>query len=168
MAYLASGDVTVFPSTVRGNTQRSARLISEENLVNIVNKLVDKDAFVISQDAGLEYLEFIVNGYYFKVNYSNLIQLFPSSNDIYASIITGITGDNADKYTVLIGQDSQSNYEGVAFSGTEPAGELQEGQTRYNLKILTKSGGSWVIPKESLIKLKGFRIQDINVDGGEI
>ncbi len=165
MAYLASGDVTVFPSTVRGNTQRSARLISEENLVNIVNKLVDKDAFVISQDAGLEYLEFIVNGYYFKVNYSKLIQLFPSSNDIYASIITGV---NADNYTVLIGQDGQSSYEGVSFSSSEPAGELQSGQIRYNLKILTKLGGNWTIPKESLIKLKGFRIQDINVDGGEI
>ena len=165
MAYLASSDVTVFPSTVRGNTQRSARLISEENLVNIVNKLVDKDAFVISSEVGLQFLEFIINGYYFKVNYANLIQQFPYSTDIFASIITGV---NADAYTVLFGQDSQSNYEGVAFSGSEPAGELPDGQTRYNLKILTKSGGNWVIPKESLIKLKGFRIQDINVDGGEI
>lgn len=176
MSNLASEKISVFPSTKRGNTERSARLISEENLVNIINKLVDKDSFVISgsPDTALSdtYIEFIIHGYYFKADREALIEQFTNSLNIYAVIYTENTESG---YTVLKGQDTggvNSTYKGVHFFNNENGNstDFENGDTRYCLLLLSRASTNddWYVPKESMLNIKGFRIQDINVDGGEI
>ena len=176
MSNVLSANINVFPSTKRGNYQRSARLISESNLVGIVNKLLDSDKFVITQNvSGIAPLtspfEINIHGYYFIIDTCNLIitSVSPSSSNtsIWANIITGVT----DGYTELVGQDSggdNSTYGGISFSldGAETSA-LSAGQTRYSLKILEKSGNDWVIPQDSSVKYSATRFMG-NIDGGVI
>lgn len=73
MSNIASNLIEVFPSTKRtAEYQKSARQLSEKNLVSIINKLIDTDAFVITSPGTVTNLtmgiEFNMHGYYFKVS----------------------------------------------------------------------------------------------------
>ena len=168
MSTVASNAITVFPSTKRGSTQRSARLISEENLVNIINKLVDKDSFVVSTNDGLSSISpfmFNIHGYLFTVSaLSNITTSFSSANEIYAYIIT----ETNDGYTELKGQDADSQYNGVNFvSAISDFPAIGATEHLYSLQILQKVSGSWVIPNASMVKYNGVNIFG-DVDGGEV
>ena len=79
--YIASGNISVFPATKRGEAYiKKSRLMSEENLVGIINRLVDKEAFCITKEYGSNLpFEFNIFGYYFKVNRGDSI------TDIFSS-----------------------------------------------------------------------------------
>lgn len=188
MPNLYSQEIQVFPSTKRGVYQRSSRLISEENLTNIVNKLIDKDAFVIRHDTPYmaehadDPLQFNIHGYYFLIPHaSSVINLVGNTDSIYANIITDtatVTVEgNTYEYTELYGQDTGSAvswYTGVSFTPNAPdTSALTETQTRYSLKILERDNhmyGDWRIPNESMYKYEGQSVfGDINlIDGGVV
>ena len=70
--YLPSGNVKIFPTTLRAKTDPSSRMMTEYNLTSIVNRLTDRKSFVISSNDDnynfdLGRFEFNINGYYIAV-----------------------------------------------------------------------------------------------------
>ena len=181
--YPSSGSVKVFPTTKRGDQQRSARFITEKNIVNLVNNLLDKDSFIITKkvsndfDIATENLEFNIGGYYFKVDeidtiISNLISgIQPQIGDcVWANIFTYYTGEYEELYgydeVVTINEESLSVYKGLTFSyGLDGIGSAK------SLKILECVGFKdvdganipvWSIPDDSLLKYSFDRIFDLD------
>lgn len=175
MSYLASNKIQVFPSTKRGSYQPSARLMSEASLVNIVNKLIDTDGFVVTPDEDVvttnssgtitgqvtnKPFEFNIKGYYFIVSsLSDLISGFGSYTNIYAKIHLNTT----DNYVELAEQDDDNQYKGINFVTSVPS---SPSAGDYYLWLLAKPGSYWVVPIDSRVKF----VYDfaIGVDGGDL
>lgn len=177
MSNIASNLIEVFPSTKRtAEYQKSARQLSEKNLVSIINKLIDTDAFVITSAGTIANtsigIEFNMHGYYFKVSsIQSIIDATSNPDSIYANII--IESDD-DGYTELSGQDTvatPSMYNGISFTANSAADTaLKATQQRFSLLLLRKNGSNWEIPVESTVKFLGSRIFGAiaKVDGGEV
>lgn len=167
--YLNSSAIDVFPTTKRSVAYRSARLLTEENIVNIVNRLLDVDSFVMTPvyEASKPF-DINIHGYYIHINnIDNLTESFSSSNSVYASI--KIVKDN--DYLELSGTDTllpdiqseETVYDGVSFSDSEPTA-VAEGE--YYLKILEKKGNTWSIPFDSQYKYSGAKFKVTEIDSG--
>ena len=180
--YPASDSIEVFPTTKRGDNQKSARLITEQSFVNIVNRLLDIKSFVITRQFSYSMgdserpsirnassLEFNICGYYFKLaDTAAMVNNFIDSvydngstiikgTSIYANIHTFMTGD----YEELYGTDNDGTYDGLVLTLNKPLLS-----TDKYLKILEYDGSNWIIPEESLYKYTYDRIGYI--DCGEI
>lgn len=165
MSYLATEQVTVFPSTKRADKQVSARLMTEQAIVGIVNRLIDRDGFVVTTDDELQSDEhvfaFNIHGYYFEISsYAELKALFnddKNAMNIYAHIFIDTTGN----YTELFGQDDNGKYQGLQFSYD---GKVKNSNNReeHKLLLLTREAfeSRWFVPNESRIKFE--------LDGGVI
>lgn len=180
MAYLSSENVRVFPSTKRGSKQVTARLLSEQTISSIVNKFLDTDGFVITneEDFALENpLEFNIHGYYFWVNnVQAIINSLPSTSTlIYANIILKEEGN----YLQLQGQDDEtidpttsivtaSIYQGLNFTSQTPLQPQADEEVHYLLLLKRDSSESdWYIPADSRYKFTKESL-DIEIDGGII
>lgn len=182
MSYLGTDKIIVFPSARRVNKQASARLMSESSFVNIINKLIETDGFVITPEIdeapgylSEESFEFNIHGYYFKVEHAqDIINLFDSNtnvNSIYANIYLDKNGN----FYELKGQDYDSNgswvYQGVTFSDTNLSESSGQDKADYSLLLFNRESDTygslqWVVPIESRIKfMYSFAL---GVDGGEI
>ena len=63
----SSNQVTVFPCVNRDSSYLSAsKLMSEQNITNIIKSITDKDSYIISWKEGL--LKCVVKGYYFEIS----------------------------------------------------------------------------------------------------
>lgn len=173
MAFLRTEEVKVFPSTRRVNKQTSARLITEQSMVGLINQLVDSDGFVITTEvpnpvSSTDLFEFNIHGYYFSVNFSSLLTLGTNWDDIWGVITLDTTTD----YIELVGQDTTTDqnpdenssyqYEGINFQSS-----ASTSANTYSLHLLTKSGSTWIIPADSRIKFVESSL-DIDIDGGVI
>ena len=142
-SYLASNKIDVFPSTHRAGYETTARLITEANLINLINQLLDRESFIITNEENFSTatdLEFNIHGYYFKANKAALLALdaFPSANDIIeASITLSSSGD----YTTLSGSDESSEYKGLAFNIVSQA--TDDTSTTFYLPIVKYENNSW-------------------------
>lgn len=67
--YLNSNQLKVFPVTNKPSEPQS-RLTTEYNITNLINRLLDKKSFVITDNTALDTdpLEFTINGYYISIN----------------------------------------------------------------------------------------------------
>jgi len=176
----SSTNITVFPSSKRATSNvtttrsKSARLMSEYNLISLVNTILDVKSFVISNNETFDStntIDFNICGYYFKVDdMADIITSNTNNFDIYANISFA----TADGYTELQGQDSDGDngsYTGVDFSFGSPT-------TANNLKLLKYNSlsSSYYIPEESKLKYNVSGIRDENnnkidftiIDGGTI
>lgn len=167
-----SNNILVFPTTKREVNDRKARLLTEQNIVGIVNRLLDVDSFVITKNFNINgSFEFNIHGYFFKIDdIGDIIELIVnseasggtpiSSGDcIYANIHTFVTGD----YEELYGIDENGSYDGVVFTINEP---LQN--TNKFLKILEYSSSyGWSVPDSSYAKFDGNSLID-PLDCGEL
>lgn len=174
MSYLATENVVVFPSTKRANNQVSARLLTEQAIVGIVNKLIESDGFVITPDEKVfdsHYFEFNIHGYYFKVSavklITDLFNLDGNVLNIYGNIIIEKSGN----YDELFGQDDDNQYKGIQFTSTPLEDTSKE---IYSLLLFTRDNadGDWYVPTSSRIR---YTFNSINIstanadlDGGEI
>ena len=179
-AKINSDNIVVFPTSHRGAKQRSARLISESNLIGLANRLLDKDSFVISDSiVSSEPFEFNIHGYYFKITSGTAMTNLASSiggNDIWATIeLETTTTATLDTFVELKGSDEEVSggyeYGGVVFSDENlvlPTDTTNT--TKFSLKILTKSGSTYVVPSDSKIKYKASKVfGDITtIDGGDV
>lgn len=184
MAYLASDKINVFPSTKRGNVQVSARLMSESSMVDIVNRLIDTEGFVITQGSTLggasvddtsplaidtNSYEFNIFGYYFKIDkIQDITSLFDNTIvNIYAKITTSAISA-INNYIELMGQDVNDVYEGVVFEGktSNQTPPTPASNNEHILWILTKNSSGWWVPLDSRVKF----VYDfaIGVDGGNL
>ena len=184
---LNSNNIQVFPTTKRSGTDKRSKLLSEANLTNIVNMLLDKKAFIITDVGSREIqnnsdeiiiesdaeLEFNILGYYFKVDNTKAIldKLFDSytdlvnnlSNDRYLPIYANISTVQVGDYVELYGTDDLDIYNGISFSTS-----IETDKYLKILQIELDSTGHYklIIPKESQIKLTNRSID--NIDLGEI
>lgn len=174
MSYIASTGIDVFPST-RRSSYPTSRLMSEENVVSIVNKFLDTDGFVISNSLTEAGLDFNIHGYYFHVDYTPLLAAASSiaNSDIYAHIIliTTENSESGENYIELWGQDNDNVFQGLTLTGdTNNPENPQSGSSAefYHLKILTRTeNNDYVIPDESKFKFLEKSV-DFEVDGGVI
>ena len=174
MSYLKTANVQVFPSTKRANKQVSARLMTEQAIVGIVNKLVDRTGFVITLDENINSassFEFNIFGYYFKIESLSLItDLF--ENTTITKIYGNIAIENSGDFAELYGQDDDDTllYSGISFTDT-PATKATslDGKTYYTLLLLKRDVSTvegetiysdWYVPSDSRVKFE--------LDGGEI
>ena len=78
MGNILSKNIRVFPTTQRENVDPSAKFTTEYNLTSLLNKLLDRKAFVITSDEDLKKgykvaegkinsLEFNIMGYFFSM-----------------------------------------------------------------------------------------------------
>lgn len=171
--YADSTNIVVFPTTKRELNDRKSRLLTEQNLVDIVNRLLDVKSFVITKNfVYTDSFEFNIHGYFFKIaNIGSLVDLIVNSeitnglvlNDnscIYANIHTFVTGD----YEELYGHDDNGSYDGVVFTMNNPLSNTDKW-----LKILQYSTrlSEWVVPGESYAKFNGMSLMS-PIDCGEI
>lgn len=175
MNYLKTSDVKVFPSTKRASKQVSARLMTEQAIVGIVNKLIDTDGFVITKKevfndyvAALEHtFEFNIFGYYFNINkLQEIVNLYNDTdgvNEIYGNIQIAETGN----YGELFGQDDGGIYQGISFTPTPLV--VTENRKVHSLLLLKRedSNSPWYVPDESRIRFE-FNSVEPNLDAGEI
>ena len=113
MAYLPSTQIEVFPSTKRGSYQKSARLLSESNLVGLINQLLDVDSFVItSAYNATEPFEINIGGYYFSTttNALDITGLFSIANNGQSIVASIQIQSLSDGIYELVGQDSNGEY----------------------------------------------------------
>lgn len=170
-----SSSIFVFPTTKREQINRSSRLLTEKNLVDIVNRLVDVESFVINRYftyGNKNSLEFNIYGYYISVdNFDEIIdsvtlgETITKGSSIWANIFIYKTGD----YEELYGADENGAYSGVVFTFNEPIQSVGGGKVK-KLKLvefLNNSVSSAYIPQSSLIKFSVERFMD-PIDCGEI
>ena len=159
---LQSSKISIFPTPDR-STDPQARLITEFNLVNIVNRLVDKDSFVISYDdtpdsnSNQNKITFNIHGYWIE---ADLKDSDLDKGNLYASI--SITSkSNTNPFAELIGQDSSSGtYTGVKFS-TDP---FKGDDAKYSLQLL--AGGK--VPEDSWVKFTNSNHRSVTIDDGDL
>ncbi len=188
MAFLESSSIRVFPSARRNFQSSLSRQVTEANLVSLVNRLLDVNSFVVSNDveSGLNEFAFNIKGYCFIVNKAgDITDLFSSASNVYATIvIDGGPQEGAGNSQVasippefyeLIGIDNNNQYEGVFFSDYIPTisdiisnPEESYNYELYTLHILTNLNGTWSIPDSSKIKFSLRSLGISLIDGGEI
>ena len=174
MSTIVSENITVFPSTRRSGSKPLARLMSEQAVVGIVNKLINLEGFVISNSEELEDsvpLEFNLYGYYFKITNPvtslGLGTTF-SSGSVYAHIelITSTAADSL-QYEELFGQDDNGVFTGLVIDNTQTY-NAQHGGIVKTLRIAEFNNSKWSIPESSKIRFSKDSLDLSVIDGGII
>ena len=171
-----SSNIFVFPTTKREQINRSSRLLTEKNLVDIVNRLVDIESFVITRNflyGEQSSLDFNIYGYYISIDdFDSIInsvtsgESVTSGSSIWANIFIYKTGD----YEELYGADENGTYSGVIFTFNNPITGTDGNGKVKNLKLVefsNSSVSSAFIPKSSLVKFSVDRFMS-PIDCGEI
>ena len=185
-----SDSVKIFPSTKRADQQHSSRALTQAALVGLVNQLLDRQSFVISQNDDNEifnlqnnqFIQVNICGYYFKVRTSQITSFIgdTSIQSIYlcAKFLQGSSAysveylprmnliGNDQSYIQFDGQmDSNQKVQGLKLSDTEISTNGWK-----SILILEKSENYWKIPSGSQIKFNLTRLpstQISGVDGGD-
>ena len=138
-----SNTVTIFPCVSRtDNTDEKAtkaKLMSEENITNIIKSITDKKSYVLDYSEGK--FKFILDGYYIELETSKEGTKYVSVNK-----------DTLGTYEVIQGDD------GDVFSGLSITDEPTEGPCL----CLCVNGE---IPQQSYQK---FELKSLNFDFGEL
>lgn len=156
---LSSVNIRVFPTTKRTNMDPQSRLMTEYNLTSIINRLVDKDSFVITSDLKDPMFYFNIHGYIFSVSNEDnsicgvkkILEKFSNitESDIITAIInikfdigteTGSVSPILKTWAQLQGDDDATQcYDGVKFellSETTSLLNVPDQTKYYRLNIL--------------------------------
>ena len=145
---ISSENIFVFPCVSRSkNYDLKAKLMSEENITNIIKSITDKKSYVINDD--LSNLEFVIDGYYFKLINKTL------TGNQYAYISTNKDDDPSSTFTILKGDDN--GFQGLTISEQKPDDK----------DYLTLCEGG-KIPVDSKIKFSRESLNMSNIDCGEL
>ena len=112
-------DVQVFPFGKTRRTDLNARVLNEQNITNLVRMLTDKKSYVVNFDETTHIVEFVVNGYYFKTDLTNIWENFFNEKvpqNVYAYILL----NNVDNYAYLLGGDAINTVAEGAGTSNDP------------------------------------------------
>lgn len=188
MAKLKSTAVKIFPSAFRGlatgtKYNPEARLNTEFNITNLINRLASKDSFVISWNPTSKVIIFNIHGYYFENNLTEFLGVGgggASLTNIYASI----------KIRPFTTNDANTTYQAFTLVGTEdPSVTVQPSTGRildiidsgtaifegldlhstpitpaegiYELHLLSGGPSSWAVPVTSVLKFKATDVEGL-------
>ena len=153
-AYLSSDNVSVFPTTRRTHSQKfSTRLMTESAIARIINKLIDYEGFVISDEINNTLFELNLWGYYFQL--TDFLTLLNSSfnniavgSNVTAVIYIDTSNSQFEELYVPAENSSQLQFQGILFiSGETPASI--SGCEIHSLIIAEKTANGWVIPDDN-------------------
>ncbi len=174
-AYIESNNIRVFPSSKRDDAyDRNARLSSEQNFINLVNRLTNIDSFVIE---GLEPSvtnstltitkgSCNIHGYLFsllsdvEISLSNLGTQSDTNKYICLEITTNVGSAANVEFTELSGIDSEGVYQGL----TIKIDNLDSVSNTYKLPIAEYSNNSWQSITTKTLK---YLVKDIKVNYNE-
>ena len=146
--YIKSNKLHVFPFGSTRKVEPTARIMNEQNISRLVRNLTDVEGFVIDYDKSTNIMEFMLHGYYFKVNLSDCLDDL-SGKDIYAYIAV----DVQNNYEYLLGGDTDGINTETSFTEFTGLYINQEpnisNASIYSLYILDKSGN---VPSSSKSK----------------
>ena len=168
VTYMLSDKIDVFPATRRTFQSSHSRQVTEASIAGIVNRLIDKDGFVVTnlpnnaEQQNNMMFEFNIHGYYFRASLGDLVS--PFNNDVYG-IIT-IDNGNVYEFNELVGSDENNLYKGIRFSESDPSNAILENE--YYLHLLSKVDSVWQVPERSKIKFLPSSVDIELIDGGEI
>lgn len=149
-----SENIHVFPCGSRSvdsanDLANRSRLLSEQNIVNIIKSICDRPSFVISKSGGI--IKFVIDGYYFELD------LEGTETNLYAKVVYSTSGGGTS-YPTIQG-DSGSNFAGLSLTST--AGEV----TANHLHLLDANGN---IPESSKIKFTHNSVELTTIDAQEV
>lgn len=155
MDNIKSDNIKVFPSVRRSDaSDLDARLPSEYNLTNIVNRLTNTDSFIVegltivkNPDDTIQLTRGSCNihGYYFEIKKSITLDDIGNHDKIYLKIETETS--NINSFVELVGNDGSNNiYTGLQIVYEKP-------KTGYYLLLATKDGkGNWINNTQASIR----------------
>lgn len=145
----------LFPSALSTN---ASKFTSEKNITGIIRAVVDNNSYIISGPSGAnnEY-EFVLNGYYFKIIYSNVGQnlwvgIYTDNHDR----LIGFTGDGE----VTTEMSDGTNFRGLLLGTieTDVIKTVGDGYNSYRLQIV-KDGQ---LNKEAMYKFTQGSIKGVS------
>ena len=167
--FLLSDNVVVFPSVRRdGKYQNTSRIMSEYTSTLLTRTLSSSGGFVISENFDLNFpvVEFILNGYYFKITIDTTQYL--TGDSLFVSLVGDSTANDETSYQLKGDSttDNKSYYNGLDVSSTKP-------QAEHYLLLLQKvqkdNSATWVIPDSSKERFSSYQIGNLDeIDGGEV
>lgn len=131
MAYIASNDIYMFPVANRGDAFPLSRLTTEQNIVNILKSMSDKDGFVISPSGTItksssDPFEFVIGGYYVKTLNRYIPSASSSHRTLYACLNIASYGSTvAGGNQEVLSQNASSSYGEVLEDGTIDMNSVQ-------------------------------------------
>lgn len=175
--YLESDNIQIFPTSNRNSAyQAQARLMTETNIINIVNRLVNKDSFIINHKG--KSIDFNIHGYWIHVPDINQVIIsiqkeFPNATSIYAKIkIKTITADTSPEFKIIDGIDEEAADGGQIYTGVEfvtTTSSSDNTGTPYYLHLLEKINSSWQIPEDSKVKFTtDAETRSVTIDDGDL
>ena len=151
--FFSTESVDMFPSAYRTVTTKS-KYTSEENFVNIINSIVDKDCYVLSLDDTDEgpILKVVLHGYYFEIknfklsenpNFYVAIKVEQGANAIVNFDNNSVANTQINNGNIVDTQiDVNGEFTGLAYSKTQ-FGESDTKNYKY-YKLQVSQGGSLV------------------------
>ena len=87
ISYLPSGAVKLFPYNTERTEDINSNVFNETNITNIIKSITDKSSYIIEYDETSKSMSFVIDGYYFEVNLTDL--------DLSKNLYAGITVANS-------------------------------------------------------------------------
>ena len=179
MAYIESENIKMYPTSHRDvNKDKFANLSTEFNISNLINRLVDKDSFVVKWANSDNIITFNIHGYWFEVKLnSELLSNASNVSNLYAAIqIKTIESGYSDGLPVLsnikensitaLDDNDNDEFQGIIFANDE---NYLGVNINYSLHLLTKINDVWVVPENSKVKFTtNETTKSITIDDGEI
>ena len=158
MAYLDSSKIEVFPTSIARPGFPYARVLTEDHILDMIRNVAPADSYVITETYSESApLEFIIHGYYVKLNATTSAKHNFGGDNVYAHIFIDTLSAT---HPQLYGTDNETTFTGVLFSNTATvtAPEGLDSYEHYSLHLLEKTNDSFRIPLAS----------SKCVDGGEV
>ena len=176
--YIKSDQINVYPTTTRDDDlDRNSRLQSEQNLISIINRLVDKDAFIIDgfdiAPSGniLKPGSCNIHGYYFNITNEILLTDYFAANTwaendiIYFRISVKQVTNNSLTLNELQGLDQgvgdSRRYSGLELIKLAAGSDLPKADgldTYYYLPIIQYKNNAWGSVKYNKSKFIGDEV----------
>ena len=127
-----------------------SRYITELSLTSIFKHITDRDSFVIDYDADTDIIEFMLKGYYFKLNLEGI--LTETSAGLWVKLCM------KDGLQELCGDNSKNEYGGLEYITEAPEEDL----IYFNLLEKEDNNNSFQVPLESKIKFNNTSVENRN------
>ena len=180
---LNSDDVQVFPFGKKRYHDPNARVLNEQNITHLVRMLTDRKSYVVSyddSDPNKKLIEFVINGYLFKTDVSDLWDEFLKHNAVYAYIDLYTTDDNysylngGDNVSVILNGTGTSETPYELSDGTfttvirRPEGDITDQDTYFKYTFNTTTTSTLIIHDNDYIKISNLAEGSYTQEGNKI
>lgn len=118
---ISSNKIQIFPFGTNRASDPYARVMNEQNITRIVKGIVDKSSYVIDYNSVDNIIEFMIEGYYFKADLTEVLEDSKfNTSPVYANIQLKLETSNGASYRYIAGNDNEAQkFTGVTFSTEE-------------------------------------------------